>query len=82
MIRDIARLLSDQRNKYIVNIESAKQAISIKFRSRVFHDVFAYVTSFALYRVLNQYKKINAEKSKDCINSFITIFELLYVYKI
>ena len=32
--------------------------------------------------MLNQYKKINAKKSKDCINSFITIFELLCVYKI
>ena len=45
-------------------------------------DVIFRVISFILYRVLNQYKKIVIEKLKDCINSFITIFELLYVYKI
>ena len=82
MIKNITKLLSNQRNKYIVNIESAKQTILIKLRSRVFYDIFIYITLFVLRRVLNQYKKFNAKKSKDYINNFITIFELLYVYKI
>ena len=48
----------------------------------MFRDVIFRVISFVLYRVLNQYKKIVIEKLKNCINNFITIFELLYVYKI
>ena len=48
----------------------------------IFRDVIVYVTLFVLCRVLNQYKKIVKEKSKDCINNFIMIFEFSYYYKI
>ena len=48
----------------------------------MFRDVIFRIISFVLYRVLNQYKKIAIEKLKNYINNFITIFELLYVYKI
>ena len=48
----------------------------------MFRDVISRVISFILYRILNQYKKIVIKKLKNYINNFITIFELLYVYKI
>ena len=45
-------------------------------------DVISRIIPFILYRILNQYKKIVIEKLKNCINNFITMFELLCVYKI
>ena len=54
----------------------------MKLRLKIFRDILIYIISFILHRVLNQYKKIAAEESKDCTNSFIMIFELLYIYRI
>ena len=48
----------------------------------MFRDVISRVIPFVLYRMLNQYKKIVIGELKNCINSFITIFGLLYVYRI
>ena len=53
MIKNITRLLFDQRNKYIVNIENAKQAILIKLHSRVFYDILIHITPFVLRQMLN-----------------------------
>ena len=49
----------------------------------MFRDVIAHITLFVLRRVLKQYQKIiDKEELKEYTNSFITILELSYVYKI
>ena len=55
MVKSVIKLLLVQRSTYIVNIENAKQTISIDLRKAVFRDVIAHVTSFILRRVLKQY---------------------------
>ena len=81
VVKSIEKLLLLQHSTYIADIENAKVAIPIELRKLVFCNVIAHVTPFALYRVLDQYKKIETEP-KDCTNSFTTVSGLPCVHRI
>ena len=82
MTKGIARLLSNQRSNYITNIESAKATNAMDLRGRIFRDIAAHVTPFALRRVLDHYNKLNAKEPKDYTNSFTTVSRLPYIHRV
>ena len=81
VVKGIEKLFLLQRSTYIADIENAKIAILIELCKPIFRNVIAHVTPFALYWVLDQYKKIETEP-KDYINSFTTVSGLLCVHRI
>ena len=71
-IIDIFNIICDrQRNNYIVVFEIVKKRLNHKFRKIIYRNVEIYVTSFALKKIDDQYKKLLKTKKKTSINLFV-----------
>ena len=81
-IINISNIICDrQRNNYIVAFENVKQRLNDKFRKFIYRNVNAYVTSFALRKIDEQYKRLLKIEEKNvklfvCTKSFKKIMNL------
>ena len=74
-IIDIFNIICDrQRNNYIVAFEIVKERLNHKLRKIIYRDVEIYVTSFALKKIDDQYKKLLKTKKKNINLSVCTRF--------
>jgi len=62
--KEAANLCDRQRTEYVKALDEAKQRLDRSLRKAVFQDLFAYVTRFALRKILPWYQKLlDAQKN-------------------
>ena len=65
-IINISNIICDrQRNNYIVVFENVKQRLNDKFRKFIYRNINVYVTSFALKKIDEQYKRLLKIEKKN-----------------
>ncbi len=78
MINNLNLLLINQRYDYLIEFKNAKIRYSLQCRINLFQNIFAFVTSYALRKNLNQYKRLIDESTIFfvCIKIFSTTMRL------
>ena len=76
-----------QRNNYIIVFENVKQRLNNKLRKSIYRNVNVYVTSFALRKIDEQYKRLLKVEKKNvklfvCTESFKEVMSLSCVHVI
>jgi glycerol-3-phosphate dehydrogenase len=78
MMNNLNFLLINQHHDYSIEFENVKIRYSLQCRIDFFQNIFAFVTSFALRKILNQYKRLIDESTilSACIKTFSTTLRL------
>ncbi len=78
MMNNLNLLLINQRHDYLIEFANVKIRYSLQCRIDLFQNIFAFVTSYALRKILNQYKRLTDESIvfSACIKIFSTTLRL------
>jgi hypothetical protein len=84
MMNDINLLFINEQHNYLIDLADARMRYSTELRKSIFQQLFSFVTSIALWKILSQYQKLIERSTviSACTKVFIIIIELSCSHKI